>query len=240
MSLEDLTSLMASKRFRTGGGPSWSEYVGALKTLDGVWRDRSYRNTSFGVLGRRPSWEDTIRRAAPLFDVDSWAELDAEQTSMIAPTHFFEDGNLLLGSVGKRSNDVRYFLEDPDAVVDRARALSLLKKARGLSDRSVVLVGADILADLCDIRGMGRSFATRLLTLAKPDGFVVVNNKSADWLRAASGLALAGKERSYRKLLRWLDGQSWRRCTEPVDETERKMWRIRTALLDAFAYQPWV
>lgn len=172
--------------------------------------------------------------------MESWAELDAEQVSMIAPTHFFEDGNALLGSVGRRSTAVRYFLDDPRAADDRNRALALLKRAQGLSDHSVVLVGADLFAEICDIRGIGRSFATRLLTLAKPDGFVVVNNKSVDWLHAASGLALTGNERSYRELLRWLDGQSWRRCSEPEQDFERKMWRICTALLDAFAYQPWL
>ena len=199
--MKNLTSLTSPQRFRTESGPSWAEYANALKILNGFWRERRFRNTSFGVLGSRPSWADTINRAAPLFDMESWAELDAEQASMIAPTHFFEDGNALLGSVGRRSADVRIFLDDPRAADDRDRVLSLLKRARGLSDRSIVLVGADIFTELCDVRGIGRSFATRLLTLARPDGFVVVNNKSADWLRAASGLALAGKERSCRELL---------------------------------------
>ena len=112
MSHEDLTSLTSPQRFRTGSGPNWAEYAEALKSLDGFWRERRFRNTSFGVLGSRPSWEDTINRAAPLFDMESWAGLDAEQALMIAPTHFFEDGNALLGSVGRRSTDVRYFLDD--------------------------------------------------------------------------------------------------------------------------------
>ena len=101
---------------------------------------------------------------------------------MIAPTHFFEDGNALLGSVGRRSTDVRNFLDIPRAADHRDRVLSLLKRARGLSDRSIVLVGADIFAQLCDVRGIGRSFATRLL-----------NSRETRWLRSGqqqvSGLA---------------------------------------------------
>jgi hypothetical protein len=169
---------------------------------------------------------------------ESWDELDPDQSSMIAPTHFFADGDALLGSVGRRSSDVRYFLNHPEAARDRNYILSFIKQAKSLPDQNITDVGPEILAKMCSIRGMGRSFATRLLTLARPDGFVVVNNKSADWLREASGLKLAGKKRSYRDLLVWLNGQSWRQAPEPTEPTERTTWRIRTALLDAFAYQP--
>jgi hypothetical protein len=183
--------------------------------------------------------EDTIARGGVLFKLESWARLDDDHTSMIAPTHFFADGDALLGSIGRRSPDVRSFLFEPEAAGDRDRILSLLKDARSMSARSIPTRGGDILAEMCEVRGMGRSFATRLLALARPDGFVVTNKKSADWLRRATGLSLAGKRRSYRHLLEWLDGQAWYSAAEPTESLERRLWRIRAALLDAFAYQPW-
>jgi hypothetical protein len=91
---------------------------------------------------------------------------------------------------------------------------------------------------MCEIRGIGRSFATRLLALARPDGFVVVNKKSVAWLRQATGLKLAGKTRSYRQLLEWVAKQAWYQGPEPTDPQDRRLWTIRAALLDAFAYQP--
>ena len=115
---------------------------------------------------------------------------------MIAPKHFFADGDALLGSVGRRSKDARSFLFEPATVGDRDHLLSFLNNARSLPARSLPILGGDILAEMCAVRGMGRSFATRLLALARPDGFVVVNKKSADWLREATGLSLAGKRRS--------------------------------------------
>jgi hypothetical protein len=232
--------LTSSRRFREGSGPEWHSYAEALKVLDAVWRGRRFRNTSFGVTGPQPSWEDTIARGGALFELESWAQLDEDHASLIAPKHFFADGDALLGSVGRRSNDVRAFLFKPGAAGDRDHILSLLKRARTLSIRSVPIAGADILAEMCDVRGIGRSFATRLLTLARPDGFVVVNKKSIDWLRSATGLTLAGKRRSYRHLLEWLQNQKWYNAAEPTDALDRRLWRIRTALLDAFAYQPWV
>jgi hypothetical protein len=234
-----LMELTSPQRFREGSGPQWQAYAEALNILDGVWRDRRLRNTSFGVIGPQPSWEDTIERGGVLFELESWSRLDEDQASMIAPKHFFADGDALLGSVGRRSKDVRSFLFEQETARDRDHILSLLKHARSMSARSIPILGGDILAEMCSVRGMGRSFATRLLALARPDGFVVVNNKSADWLRLATGLTLAGKRRSYRHLLEWLDRQAWYRAAEPTEALDIRLWRIRAALLDAFAYQPW-
>jgi len=152
-----LLELASPRRFRDGIGPQWHAYAEALNILDGVWRDRRFRNTSFGVIGPRPSWEDTIARGAALFNLNSWAELDDDQSSMIAPTHFFADGDALLGSVGRRSNAVRSFLFDAQAAADRDHILSLLKHARSVSARINPVVGGDLLEEMCGVRGVGRS-----------------------------------------------------------------------------------
>lgn len=234
-----LMELTSPQRFREGSGPQWQAYAEALKLLDAVWRDRRVRNTSFGVFGPRPSWEDTIARGGVLFELESWARLDEDQSSMIAPIHFFADGDALLGSVGRRSKAVCSFLFEPETAGDRDRILSLLKRARSMSARSIPALGGDILAEMCDVRGMERSFATRLLALARPDGFVVVNSKSLAWLRLATGLSLKKNRRSYRDLLEWLGRQAWYHAAEPTESLDQRLWRIRAALLDAFAYQPW-
>ena len=227
------------RRFRNGSGLPWSAYADALKRLDTVWRDRRFKNTAFGVFGPQPSWEDTIVRCGVPIDLESWAQLDEDHALMIAPTHFFANGDALLGSVGRRSKAVRSFLFAPETAGDRNHVLSLLKQVRSLPPRSIPMLGGDILAEMCAVRGMGPSFGTRLLALARPDGFVVVNNKSADWLRQATGLSLTDKRRSYRHLLAWLDGQAWYHAAEPPENLDWRLWRIRAALLDAFAYYPW-
>lgn len=235
----DVACQVSPLRFYEGNGPTWTEFSAALQVLDKVWRNRRVGNTAFGVFGPRPSWEDTIYRGQLLFEVDSWTELDEDQQEMIAPTHFFANGDALLGSIGRRSNDVRAFLSSPDSANNREMVLSLIKQAKSLNTSSLPLLAGDILAEMCTARGMGRAFATRLLALARPDGFIVLNNKSKEWLQRASGFALAGKSRTYNNLLRWLSRQDWYQSPEPDDALERRLWRMRAALLDAYAYQPW-
>ena len=102
----------------------------------------------FGVIGPQPSWEDTIARGSVLFELDSWARLDEDQASMIAPKHFFADGDALLGSVGRRSKDVRSFLFEQETAGDRDHIISLLKHARSMPSRSIPILGGDLLAEM--------------------------------------------------------------------------------------------
>jgi len=235
---DDVARLIAPTEFGRHVPLSWSSYAEAIKLLDGLWRERQPRGRSFSVLGTRPSWEDTIARGQHLFETGSWAELDAETISLIAPTVYLADGDALLGSIGRRSKDVRFFLFDPNAAPDRNRILRILHDVRSLSRESIPVMGGDILVEMCRVRGVGKGLATRLLTLARPDGFVVVNNASREWLSRATGLPLTGKKRSYNDLLKWVHDQPWAHSPHPRDDVEKRIAANRVAFLDAFAYEP--
>jgi hypothetical protein len=226
------------KIFQTAPGPDWSEYLEALKTVDKAWRQSNISQPAIGVFGKRPSWQDTIARAEFLFDSEDWAALDEDQLALIAPSHFLAGGDALLGSIGRRSPDVRHFLLDIDTAEERSAVLGQLKAVREGSDAYVAASAGAVLAQLCAIRGIGRAFATRLLALARPDWFVVVNNRSVSWLRSVSGMKLAGKKRSYQDLISWVSAQAWHQSPCPADPWERSIWKMRAALLDAFAYEP--
>src|SRR5438876_8243368 len=88
-----LIELASPQRFRGGRGPEWHDYLETLKFLDMVWRDRKFRNTSFGVFGPQPNWENTIARGDVLFKLESWARLEEDEAAMIAPTHSFANGD---------------------------------------------------------------------------------------------------------------------------------------------------
>ncbi|HEX9646702.1 MAG TPA: hypothetical protein VGB88_04340 [Alphaproteobacteria bacterium] len=223
--------------FRTGRGPDWPTYLGLLQRMDREWRSSRVSSQPFGVFGPRPSWQDTIARAQYLFEADDWMDLDQDQCSLIAPAEFYAHGDALLGSIGRRSTAVRNFLFDPDHAQDRDTVLERLKYVQRSSGAQVAARAGTILAELRSLEGMGTAFASRLLALARPDWFVVVNNKSRKWLADATGLRLTGKT-SYQNLIAWVADQAWHASPEPNDPWERSIWGLRAALLDAFAYHP--
>ena len=225
--------------FQTDSGPDWPTYVALLKGRDAEWRGARVAGTRTRVFGPQPSWQDTIARAQFFFDTGDWDSLDDDQCSLIAPTHEYPSGNALLGSIGRRSPDVRDFLLDPDRAKDRNQVLDHLFWVRGATGEQITVNAGNILSEICSVRGMGKVFATRLLTLARPDRLVVVNNKSKIWVEEVTRIGLSGKRRSYENLIAWVVAQAWHAAPEPQDSWERSIWDIRAALLDAFAYHPY-
>ncbi len=84
------------------------------------------------------------------------------------------------------------------------------------------------------------ALATRLLILARPDWFVVVNKKSFEGLQAKFGLFVTNddfKAESYVALLEKIHSQPWFQSPEPEDPPERELWRARVALIDVLVYR---
>jgi hypothetical protein len=94
------------------------------------------------------------------------------------------------------------------------------------------------LENLLSIDGCGPSLATRLLVLARPDLFVVVNKKSFQGL--AERFCVPGlqnlKPKLYAELLGKIHGEPWCRSQRPDDEQGRRLWNYRTALIDPLVY----
>jgi hypothetical protein len=158
--------------------PDWKSYITLLKEIDRFWRDRPGYKGRVSVFGPRPSWQDTIARGAFLLDAENWSDLDEDYVTLIAPTHDILAGDALLGSIGRRSTDVRSFLFDPPRAEDRNFVLQRLKAIRNSQEPALIHNAGKYLGDLCTVRGVGKGFATRLMALARPDCLVVVNAKS--------------------------------------------------------------
>src|SRR5262249_46283959 len=149
--------------FRQDGGPDWESYIRLLNEVDRSWRVRPGYVGRISVFGPRPSWQDTITRSAFLFGATDWSELNEDQITLIAPTHDIFSGDALLGSIGRRSTDVRSFLFDVTRAEDRNFILQRLKAIRNTQELSIIQVAGNLLQDLCAVRGIGKGFATRLL-----------------------------------------------------------------------------
>lgn len=83
------------------------------------------------------------------------------------------------------------------------------------------------------------ALATRLLILARPDWFVVVNDKSFEGLQERFGLLISNqnfKAETYVALLEKIHSQPWFKSPEPEEPEERKLWLARVALIDVLVY----
>lgn len=80
-----------------------------------------------------------------------------------------------------------------------------------------------IVRQLLDVEFLGPAIVTRLLILARPDFFVVVNKKSFEGLRERFGLFVSNQNfdaANYVKLLEKIHATGWCRSPEPTDPFE--------------------
>ncbi len=96
-----------------------------------------------------------------------------------------------------------------------------------------------IIRQLLQVRYCGGALATRLLVLARPDIFVVVNRKSFDGLQKRFGMIVSDVDfdpKAYVSLLERVHAQSWYRSPVPSDPFESEIWQARAAFIDPLVY----
>jgi HKD family nuclease len=116
---------------------------------------------------------------------------------------------------------------------------ALLEKASKLASFQRPIVKG-LVQQLIDVPFCGPALATRLLVLARPDLFVVVNRKSFEGLHDLFGHIGSDKDfraESYVDLLEKIYSQPWYRSPEPEDPVEKELWQARAALLDVLVYR---
>ena len=100
-------------------------------------------------------------------------------------------------------------------------------------------VAQKLFENLCSLDGCGPALATRLLALACPAIFVVVNKKSFQGLAERFHVPVPRdiKPKLYAELLKNIQRQPWCRSPRPADVEDRKLWDYRTALIDPLVYR---
>jgi Holliday junction resolvasome RuvABC DNA-binding subunit len=95
-----------------------------------------------------------------------------------------------------------------------------------------------VFENLTAINGCGSALATRLLLLARPDWFVVVNKKSFEGLTKRFGMPVPQTvtAKLYAELLGKVQAQPWWKSLEPEIESELTLWKYRAALIDPLVY----
>lgn len=87
-----------------------------------------------------------------------------------------------------------------------------------------------------EVRGVKLGTATRLLIAKRPDIFLPVNGANADRIKQVFG-TVPKNPSQYMALMKHLWSMPWFKSGEPADEHQRRVWRVRVAILDAVLYE---
>ena len=204
----------------------WRSYVEALDQCDGWWSNRH----SWSVLGDQGSWRETVEVLHDVISHPDWGELD--QNDRLRLLGLTPGADLaLLGRMRPTSLKTVFGTK-------RETIQKIVHAVAAAEDDAFPQLAFDSYKALWDIYGVGPGIATRLLTIARPDRFVSLNNASKDGLAAFFGFAPStlGEPRNYARLLTAIYNQNWCRRPAPRNARERAISRMRTALLDCFVY----
>ena len=208
------------------GVRNWRSYVAALQQCDAWWSNRR----SWSVLGEQSSWRETVEVLNDVIRREDWGELGEYDRRRLLGLVSGEDWALLGRMRPAARNTV--FGAEREAIQTTVLAVA------AATDNAFPQLAFESYGALRDIDGVGEGVATRLLTIARPDRFVSVNNASRAGLAAYFGLAPStlGRARNYRRLLEAVYDQDWYRDPVPSNGHERTISWMRTALLDCFVY----
>ncbi|MYC68420.1 MAG: hypothetical protein F4X12_19050 [Acidobacteriia bacterium] len=215
---------------------SWNSYVVALKECDCWWQRWSGHNAKqqWSVLGYSCSWSETIRRLHSLIQ-KNWYLLSTEDQSQLLGLK--KNCSALLGSMRGPARQAVFvdWREDIEEIVLKV----LVAKDEKFPD--VAVDSYESLLKCKGVRrrpGLGPGIATRLLTLARPDRFVSLNDKSMVGLECFFNFpenALSDPQ-NYGHLLEKIYNLKWYSDAIPISEQEREIFGMRSALLDSFFY----
>ena len=81
--------------------------------------------------------------------------------------------------------------------------------------------------------------ASRLLAMKRPDVFVCVNSKNKKKLCKAFGIKQSGMtyERYWDEIIERIRNSDWWKSQQPEDKREIRIWKGRSAVLDAIYYE---
>ena len=214
-----------------GRNDDWDDYMKALEQQDEWFQNRSKYKLS--VLGETESYRHTISELRKVAQGD-WDTLTEKESKCLLGLGAYKDGWPLLGKMWHTAHE-------PVFKNRRKIGAAVTTVVKG-PDNEAIFLKAVITAyrEICSINGVSGAIASRLLTLARPDRCVSVNNGSRLGLAAAFDLdeTTLHEAGSYQGLLRRVYRRRWFQAPEPEDPVEREIWSMRAALLDCFVYWP--
>ncbi len=197
----------------------WKEYVAELKAVPEKQLEDYRRVLAVRTLLVNRNWS---------------ADLDKAELDIM----FGIDPYYAFGHLAQLKQNQSQF-QGTKNTVRRHQIGEAIKKATTLQGFQRPMVEG-IVKQLLDVPYCGAALATRLLVLARPDFFVVVNQKSFKGLQERFSISVSDTEltpRTYVDLLEKIQKEKWFQSPEPEDPSEREFWKARAALLDPLVYR---
>lgn len=180
-------------------------YVEALRKCDMWWSNRY----PWSVLGEPFSWHHTIEVLHDILTRQGLADLDTDDQRRVLGLAR-GGGWGLLGRM-RNSSVNTVFDQHPQDIQE------ILEKVAEADDDAFPDLAFVAYERMRKLDGVGPGIATRLLSLARPDRFVSVNNGSRSGLAQYSGLSpgTLGTIGNYQALLEFIYSQPWFQAPEP-------------------------
>lgn len=220
---------------------SWNSYMNSLKKADNWWRAQGCH---WNIFDNFRSYVHTISSASEVIHRESWNNLTLDDADILLSIRGEQHGAYgLLGHVGRIGLVKQAFRQETaESLAIREACRASLAKAAASDGEDFYKAVYDAITMITSFKRFGPAVATRFLTLACPGRAVSVNKASAEGLGRLFGLNgtvhTLGSADGYVSLLRKIHQTAWYQSPMPSNSFEQEIWGMRTALLDAFVYQP--
>ena len=216
---------------------NWRGYMVALENCNEWWRYHSKEQGKFSVLGEENSWVQTISVLQSITKKEDWSLLEREDSERLLGLSDGDGGWALLGNMRGAGKACSSFQGDVEL---RRRIGHIVNRVVTADESEFPQCAVDAIKQITgpQFEGFGRGVATRLLTLARPDKCVSVNEQSRNLLvRKFDNVGSLTTPDGYGRLLKEVYKAPWHSTPEPYEECERKLWNMRAALVDCFVYE---
>ena len=206
----------------------WRSFVAALEQCDRWWWSSS--GGRWSVLNEPHSWSATIQVLRCVVRGDWHGFGNSDRNRLLGLTR--EDDWALLGRMRGPARQSVFFSGNSEKIQ------AVVRDVVAADNSEFPDVAIRAYKRLWSLKGIGQGIASRLLTLAKPDRFVSLNNASETRLGNFFDLtpATLGQPKNYERLLQRIYDQTWFREPYPRNAREETICRMRAALLDCFVY----
>ena len=212
---------------------SWANYWETLQECDAWWK----READFSIFPPGKSWVGVIRKLHQSMN-QNWSLFDVEhQKRLLGSAATDEDNWALLGKIRGPARNAVF-----GNSATRRGIETTIKAVISAEDDVFLETATSAYARLTNLRGIKTACASRLLTLARPDGCVSLNSASEQALASYGASTPTDRSiaNSYGQLLQRIHRQPWFSKPDSAfgSSLEEETWSMRVALLDAFIYSP--